>query len=224
MKTNTRAAIYDLDGTLLNSGKEGFIRLCGLAEKNGINLNPKVKRRLKKEWGLPPIELIATGFEITKKFAREIHRQWVEADKIDPIPLVKGVPELLQRNIDNGIINFVFTSRKKRSARNVLKQFNVIHFFEDVVGTDGGIDIPRSGFRKPDPRSLNCLLQFIEENYGIQKNQIAYIGDEIVDIQCGVGAGVKTFGVTSGLKKKHELKNAAEFEVDIFPTVIHIVF
>lgn len=219
-----KAAIYDLDGTILNSGKKGLVRLGELAERNGLLFSQEIKKRLRKEWGLPPIELITIGFGITKKFAKEIHRQWAEADKIDPIPLVRGVPELLQRNIEKGIINFIFTSRKKGSAFNILRQFKIIDLFEDVVGTNGGKSVKKTGFKKPDPRSIDNLLKLIDEVYGIQKNEVAYIGDEIVDIECSNGAGLVTFGVTSGLKSKRQLIKAGALEGNVFPTVAHIFF
>lgn len=219
-----KAVIYDLDGTILNSGKKGFVRLGILAEQNGIVFTTEIQNRLKENWGLSPVELIAIGFGVSKEFAENIYKQWVHADKLDPIPLVDGVIEMLEQNIYKGIANFVFTSRHTESAHNVLKRFRIIDLFEDVVGIEGGVEVLVSEFRKPDPRSLDNLLQFIEENYGIQKAEIAYIGDEIFDIECGMGAGLKTYGVTSGLKSKEELKRAGALEENIFPTVAHIIF
>ena len=49
-----------------------------------------------------------------------------------------------------------------------------------------------------------------------------YVGDEIFDTQCGLGAGVRTYGVTSGLKTKEELHNAGIPLEMIYSSVIHI--
>jgi phosphoglycolate phosphatase-like HAD superfamily hydrolase len=219
-----RAMIYDLDGTLLNSGRRGFDRLGMLARQNSINFSQSVQERLKEFWGLPPTELIAIGLGVTRESAEDIHRQWIEWDKKDPIPLVGGVVEMLEKNIRNGIVNFVFTSRHTESAFDILKRYHIIDFFEDAIGIEGGAFVPMSEFRKPNPRSLDNLLQFINENYGISRNDIAYVGDEIFDIQCGMGAGLLTFGVTSGIKTKEDLVDAGAIEGNIFPTVAHIAF
>jgi len=224
MKLNIQVAIYDLDGTLLNSGKKGFARLGILAEKNGIVFTAEIQKRLRENWGLSPIELIEIGFNVDKDFAEDIYKQWIQIDTLDPIPLVDNAVEILQRNLQKGIVNFVFTSRHTQDAHNVLQQFEIIDLFEDVVGVEGGAAVPASGFRKPDPHSLDNLLQFIAENYGIQKDNIAYIGDEVFDIECGIGAGLHTFGVTSGIKDKDELKKAGASEGSIFPTVAYVIF
>ena len=219
-----RAIIYDLDGTILNSGKRGFDRLGLLAQQNNIDFGIYTQGRLKELWGLPPVDLIMTGLEVAKGVAEEIHRQWIEWDKKDPIPLVDGVVGMLKKNIREGIANFLFTSRHTGSAHDVLMRYRIVSFFEDAIGIDGGAFVSMSEFRKPDPRSLDNLLQFIDENYGISRNEIAYVGDEIFDILCGMGAGLKTYGVLSGLKKKEELIAAGAIEENIFPTVAHIVF
>jgi phosphoglycolate phosphatase-like HAD superfamily hydrolase len=219
-----RAVIYDLDGTLLNSGKRGFDRLGMLARQNNIDFSQSVQKCLKEFWGLPPTELISTGLGVTKEIAEKIHKQWIEWDKKDPIPLVGGVVEMLEKNIQKGIFNFVFTSRHTESALDILKRYNIISFFEDAIGIEGGAFVPMSEFRKPNPHSLDNLLQFINENYGISRNGIAYVGDEIFDIQCGMGAKLETYGVLSGLKTKEELIAVGACAGNIFLTVAHIAF
>ncbi|RJQ26624.1 HAD family hydrolase [Candidatus Parcubacteria bacterium] len=219
-----RALISDLDGTALNSGKKGFLRLGILAERNGIDFTEEVQMRLRENWGLSPVELIMIGFSVNREVAEDVYNQWVHLDKLDPIPLVEGVEEMLRQNVEKGIINFIFTSRHTKSACDVLKRFNIIHLFKDVVGVEGGLIVSASEFRKPDPRSLNNLLQFIHERHGISKDEIVYVGDEIFDIQCGMGAGLLTFGVTSGLKTKEELITAGAPEQNVFPTLAHIIF
>ena len=225
MKPNIKAVIYDLDGTLLNSGKEGYRRLIALGRQYNIEITNEVERRLHENWGLDPENLIMKGFNVPLVIAQEIHNAWSIWDKNDPIPLVTGVPEMLQKNIfDKGIANFVFTSRKTKSAINVLKSFSIAHLFEEVVGTTGGIFVRKTGLKKPDPRALKNLLVFINDYYNISRENIAYVGDEIFDIQCGIGAGLLTYGVTSGLKTKEELHGAGAPLEMIYSSVINIEF
>lgn len=224
MNFKVSAAIYDLDGTLLNSGKEGYRRLLALGEQFGIEITPETEKRIRETWGLDPENLIVQGFNISLPLAREIHAAWIVWDDHEPIPLVSGVPEMLQKNVDNGILNFVFTSRKTESAKSVLKKFSIDHLFEDVVGTDGGTFVPRSKFKKPNSRALNNLLHFINKHHHIPQNEVIYVGDEIFDIKCGMGAGLQTFGVISGLKTTEELLAAGATSNMIFPDVAHIIF
>jgi len=225
MKPNIKAVIYDLDGTLLNSGREGYRRLIALGRQFNIEITNEVEKQLHLNWGLDPENLIMKGFSVSLTIAQEIHNAWGAWDKNDPIPLVEGVPEMLQKNIlDKRIANFVFTSRKTKSARNVLKSFSIAHLFEEVVGTTGGVLVRKTKLKKPNPKALKNLLVFINDYYGISRDNIAYVGDEIFDIKCGMGAGLLTYGVTSGLKTKEELHAAGAPLEMIYPTVTHIEF
>ena len=227
-----KAAIYDLDGTILNSGREGFRRLGILAEKNNIPFTKEIQDRLEENWGLSPIKLIAVGFNVSEDVARNLHKQWVEWDEQEPIPLVDGIKKRLEYNLENGVINFIFTSRHTESAFNVLQKNSIIHLFEDIVGIEGGVHfneldmqyIETTGYEKPNPRALDNLLAFIRDFFGFEGDEVAYIGDEIFDIQCGTGAGLQTFAVLSGLKRFEKLIATGISEKMIYKNAADIVF
>lgn len=227
-----KVAIYDLDGTILNSGREGFKRLGILAEKNSILFTKEVQDRLEENWGFSPIRLIAVGFNVSEDVAKDLHKQWVEWDEREPIPLVEGIKERLENNLENGIVNFIFTSRHTESAFNVIQKNNITHLFEDIVGIEGGVHfneldmqyIEATGYEKPNPRALDNLLAFIKDFFGFERDEVAYIGDEIFDVQCGTGAGLQTFAVLSGLKRFERLKMTGISEKRIYKNATDIIF
>ena len=55
---------------------------------------------------------------------------------------------------------------------------------------------------KPDPEIVH---EAMEEVPGITLDEVVYCGDSDVDMQTGLGAGVKTIGVTWGFRTREEL-------------------
>ncbi len=48
---------------------------------------------------------------------------------------------------------------------------------------------------------------------GIEREEIAYVGDSDVDMQTGRNAGVTTIGVTWGFRSRQELENGAPWKI-----------
>ena len=55
----------------------------------------------------------------------------------------------------------------------------------------------------PDPL---IVAEAMEGVPGITKEEVVYCGDSDVDMQTGLGAGVKTIGVTWGFRTREELE------------------
>ena len=66
------AVIFDLDGPILDSFREGLRRIRILCAIHDVPYEREHHKRLTALWGLPGIELLMQGLGISEQFAREI--------------------------------------------------------------------------------------------------------------------------------------------------------
>ena len=74
-------------------------------------------------------------------------------------------------------------------------------FFQDYIEIALG-EVPGSK-RKPDPESLNVVLQLL----GVDKEHAVYVGDSDVDIQTAKNAEVRCISVSWGFRDEEFLLN-----------------
>jgi len=108
-------------------------------------------------------------------------------DSIDEnINLIKpyvGLEEIVKNEQFNC---FIYTHRGI-SSMEILSNYNLKDNFIEVVNGTYGFN------RKPDPQGIDYLV----DKYHLNKNETYYVGDRIIDIQCGINAGVKTIFINS---------------------------
>jgi len=100
-----RVAIFDFDGPINDSFREGLRRIEVLCGINKIEFNREKRQRLIRIWGESGIGLLEEGLGISNDLAREIYSQWEVWDLIMPIPLIPGARETLYWNRKNKILN-----------------------------------------------------------------------------------------------------------------------
>ncbi|MDG6221269.1 MAG: HAD-IA family hydrolase, partial [Candidatus Thermoplasmatota archaeon] len=92
----------------------------------------------------------------------------------------------------------VFTMRRNENARTVLSAFDMLDYFDAIVGYE---DAPQP---KPSPEHVihaaSLLLAEPEDSY--------VVGDNPEDMRSGRGAGATTLGVLWGLGLKETLMDA----------------
>ena len=195
-----KLAIFDLDGTLLNT-------IADLAHSTNYVLN---------KLGYPTHEIekynFMVGNGINKLFERalpegekteenvlRVRKEFIpyydihNADDSRPYP---GVPELLT-DLQSAGIQIAVASNKYQAATEKLiaHYFPSIHFTA-VFGQREGISV------KPDPTVVFDILKLAN----VEKNEVLYIGDSGVDMQTAANAGVTACGVTWGFRPKSELE------------------
>lgn len=190
-----RAIIFDWDGTLADSYKEGLRRLEIICIINEIPFN---KDALTNIWGIPGEELIRIGLKVNEETAKKLYRQWELWDEYEDLPLIQNAKELIMGNHTIGIINGLLTSR--RQPHKVLGRYGLIHFFPRwcVYGLDN------MRHKKPNPRVFDEIEKDLD-GCGIAKDEILFVGDTVVDAKCGIGAGIETVVVLTGGAKKDDL-------------------
>ncbi|MCL4187229.1 MAG: phosphoglycolate phosphatase [Rhodobacteraceae bacterium] len=190
-----RAAVFDLDGTLVDSAPD--IR----AVANAV---------LKAEGLAPPLTLAETrafvGDGTAAFVARMLEARAGEARPARTGPALArflalydgavgltrpypGVAAALSRLATEGWALAVCTNKPERPARAVLEHFDLAGFFPVVVGGDS---LPR---RKPDPAPLAHAVAALGASTAV------LVGDSEVDAATAAGAGMPFVLFTEGYRK-----------------------
>lgn len=195
-----KLAIFDLDGTLLNT-------IADLANSTNHAL-----ATLGYPTHAPEAYPLMVGNGINKLFERALpegekteenvlrvrqafvpHYDRHNADDSRPYP---GIPELLESLQAKGIQLAVASNKYQAATEKLIAHyFPNIHFVA-VLGQREGIKV------KPDPTIVHDIL----EVSGVAKEDVLYVGDSGVDMQTAINAGVASCGVTWGFRPRAELE------------------
>lgn len=205
--------LFDLDGTLTDP-REGITKCVqyalhhyGIEEPDLTKLEPFI--------GPPLTDSFMQFYGFPEKKAWEACE--VYRERFIPIgayenKVFEGVPEMLQQMKEKGIRIAIASSKPEVSVRKILEHFDLMQYFDVVVGSapDG------SHGRKEEivERALSELgVQALpdEDRY----SQCAMVGDRKFDI-CGAKThGVTAVGVSFGFADEGELEQAgADYIVD----------
>ena len=212
MKKMTKAIIFDLDGTLLDT-------LNDLADSvNHVLTNHSMKNRTVDEIrsfignGVPT--LIArsvpagTDENTTAECVREMAEYYKDHADIKTKPY-DGIAELLEALNKQGIKTAVVTN-KVENAAVILCNNKFGDIFDCVIGDNG------KGRLKPYPDNVFRALDIL----GFPREEVLYAGDSDVDMITAENAGLRSIGVTWGFRDEDVLrKNGADFIVH-YPTEI----
>lgn len=207
-----KLAIFDLDGTLLNTitdlgkacnyalGEMGFaphpIQAYAYMVGNGVrNLMKKAQQDADEE---------------TIDKLLELFKQYYDQHCLDTTKPYPGIVDLLE-NLRSENIALAVASNKYQYATQKIIEGTLSQFeFVAVEGQREGRN------RKPDPSIIFSIL----EKFPVAKSDVLYIGDSGVDIECAKRACVESIGVTWGFRPASELRRANADHVVSHPSEI----
>ena len=196
----TKLAIFDLDGTLLDTVKD-----LGNATNHALT-----------ECGFPthPIEayyqMVGRGIynlfraavpagqsteEVVQRMA-SIFIPYYDAHKCDFTRPYDGIPAMLKTITAAGVRLAVASNKYQDGAEKLVHHFFGEYDFVRILGQREGQPI------KPDPAIVD---QILAEVPSVTKSETVYVGDSNVDMQTGLNAGVRTVGVSWGFRTREEL-------------------
>lgn len=195
-----RAALFDLDGTLVDSlddltdavnhmlaafGKAPLppASVRRMVGKGARNL---VQRALETE----SAEIVKQGIGLFVEFNR--------AHIADRSRLFPGVRVTLEALAGSGIRMAIVSNKQEALSRLILEALGIGRFFDAVCGGDTFPEM------KPSPLPLLRVM----ENLGVSQKQAVMVGDSINDIQAGNRAGIATIGCTWGYGGLEEVREA----------------
>ncbi len=196
-----KAAIFDLDGTLLDS-IEDLERACNYAlSKFNLPHVDSQKHKLMLGYGRRKvIESITSeffGFEesdLTNKFLM-YYNEFYNAHMFDNTKPFKGIIDMLDMLNRKNIITAVLSNKPHDYTLKLCERF----FYDKIQFVSGLKD---GCGAKPDPASLLGIIQ----DMNLNKAECIYVGDTEIDIQVAKNAGVKSLGVLWGFRTQSVLE------------------
>ena len=197
-KRHIKAAIFDLDGTLIDSKKDIIDSTNYMLRKLG--LGEKTDEAIRGYIGLGRERLITDALgkgvapEMVNK-AENIFIKYYGEHMFDNTRLFPGVLDVLEYLKDKKLM--IVTNKIRSLTVQTLKRFHIGKYFDRVVGGDD------ANCRKPNACPINNLVAELD----IPKNEAIIIGDSDIDIKSGKLAGILTCGLTYGIGKMEDIEN-----------------
>ena len=199
-KSNYTTLLFDLDGTLVDSG-EGIMK-CAQYSLAHFGIEVTDLQSLRPFVG-PPLEdsykmLYGFNDEDAKK-AVQIYREryfskgWLEQH------LYHGVLEFLEELRQRNYVMGIATSKMQIQADKVMREFGFIGFFDFIAGRDD-LGILHS---KADVINAGLASQGIDD-----RSKILMIGDRKYDILGAKECGIDSMGVLYGYGDREEFEKA----------------
>lgn len=199
-QTKIKLAIFDLDGTLLNTIEDlgracnHALKACGCPERAMSDYSGLVGRGIYNLFRSALPEGMKTEEMVMRM--RDIFIPYYNRHKADCTKPYDGIPELLEKIEKLGISLAVASNKYQEGAEELVHSFFGERKFIRILGQRDGLPI------KPDPE----IVREIERACGdISADEIVYVGDSDVDMETGANAGVITVGVTWGFRSREEL-------------------
>ncbi len=202
-----RLAVFDLDGTLLDSAGSIVSGVMACWETCGFPLpDPDHVRRI---IGLPWEESVRTLLPGAgdAEFAqiRAYHEAVARGDKTRPPrqqDLFPGALDMLDAVENSGYLLAIITSRSSGRLHELLDAQGIGNRFVSLKTTDHGPG-------KPNP---HLMLQTLSE-IGVEREDAVMVGDTTFDILMARNAGTAAIGVSWGVHEPHELRDAGAHHV-----------
>lgn len=209
---NCKSVIFDLDGTLTDSG-EGITKCVRLALEH---------------FGIPVKNLDDLRFFVGPPLRDSFVKAGVPEDKVEEAIAVyrsrytnvglfentpySGIRELLEKLTALGYRLFVATSKPEEMAVRVLKKFDLFRYFEKVCGAT--MDKSRD--------SKSAVIAYLLAECSNGENAIM-VGDTAFDVIGAAEHKIPTIGVSWGYGNAEEMKAAGAVSIANTPDELYFL-
>lgn len=209
------AIVFDLDGTLVDSAPDIRAAANKMLEEQGrtpLDL-PTIIRFIGN--GLPKlVERVIDARELDMVDHSRLTGAvltYYNAASSDLTVLYPGVNQALNQLKNIGCRMGVCTNKPEEPARAILNDFNLMQYFDVVIGGD------TLGVKKPDPKPLSEAFRALGATGGL------YVGDSEVDAETAVNAGQRFALFTEGYRKTPVAQVPHDDEFSNFSALVGIV-
>lgn len=193
-----KAIIFDFDFTLGDSTNGIILSVNYALEKIGVNI--KEENEIKKTIGLSLKNTFSTLTRKNNEEEAELFAKYFKekADlvMVENTELYSDVKEMLQNLKLKGYKIGIVTTKYHYRIEQILHKSNALDLVDLIVGVE---DVK---IEKPNPEGLLWIV----DNLQLERDNILYVGDSLVDAKTAENAQVKFAGVLTGTTVRDEFK------------------
>jgi phosphoglycolate phosphatase len=181
--------IFDLDGTLVNSGGDIVASVNYTLETLAIPVKKPKEILSFVGDGVNKMIERALGNELQHLFdeAMDIFSDYYARHMLDMTSLCDSVIEVLDHFRDKKKV--IITNKRRYFTLKMTDALGITKYFEEIIGADS------TAYKKPDPRLFIPLI----ERVGAVYNDTVVIGDGVNDIMLAKNTGVLSCALLNGL-------------------------
>jgi HAD superfamily hydrolase (TIGR01549 family) len=201
----TKAAIFDVDGTLLDSVDLHALAWHEAMVKFGHNVGFEQARSQIGKGGDKLIPHFLSA-DAQRDHGKELEEWRGKRFKSEYLPLVRpfsAVPDLLRRVRDAGLRIAVASSAKKDQLEKYL----------DIAGIGDLVDVTTSSNDVEESKPAPDIFEVVLKKLGMGGGDAVAIGDTPYDAEAAGKAGIATIGVLSGGFTESSLRQAGCVQV-----------
>jgi phosphoglycolate phosphatase len=194
-----RAALFDLDGTLLDSLHDIGAAMNHALARHGLPVHPLSDYRRFVGEGVRALttRTIPVGQEALHEAVLDAYRARYAQCMLEHTRPFPGIPELLSRLAGEGVKLAVLSNKPDAATRRLVEALLPQVRFGAVYGERAGVP------RKPDPTAALGMAAEL----GVEPEDCAFIGDTAVDMDTARASGMYGVGVTWGFRDVEELQS-----------------
>lgn len=195
MKREVDLVLFDLDGTLADTGQDLAAAVNFTRDRFGLRPLPEEIVYSHVGRGVEHLLRRALPEPSARPFAAvaKVFLQYYEKHLLDRTALCAGVPEVLEYFRSKRRV--VVSNKIRRLTVALVRGLGVEGEFDAIYGGDSALE------KKPHPALIHLALR----RFGIPAARSLMVGDGDTDVEAGKRAGVITCGVTGGLGNRDDL-------------------
>lgn len=182
-----KAILFDLDGTLTDSG-EGIIN-CAIPALEHFGITPPEKEKMRVFVG-PPLHETFIKFGVPADKTDEaiaVYRQRYIPIGIFENKLYSGIPELLEALVARGHKLYIATSKPEFMTLQILERFGIKQYFTIICGAS--TDSSRN--------TKEAVIAYLLEQCDKQEDMVM-VGDTVYDVRGAAFHAIPAIGVSWG--------------------------
>lgn len=192
-----RFVLFDLDGTLIDSGR-GVIN-CVLYALEKFGIHPATREELHPYIGPPLLFAFKEYHGLSEQEAEQALAYYRERYAVEGVyenDVYAGLYELLDALQQQGVHLVVATSKPEEFVRRILPHYELDRYFSFVAGDT---------FDKKRPNK-EAVIAYVKQKYpSISADNTLMVGDTKYDVLGAHACGLPTVGVLYGYGQREEL-------------------